>query len=99
MLVIFLAGFGVIGGQTAANAVAATSYPTEIRSTGVGWALGVGRVGSIVGPALAGVLLSMHVSLQNIFLLSAIPAAVGAVAAFGLGGRSEHADGAAYIAH
>ena len=91
LFVVFLAGVGVIGGQTAANAVAATSYPTEIRSTGVGWSLGVGRVGSIVGPALAGVLLSMHVSIRDIFFLSAIPAAVGAVAAFGLGGKTDTA--------
>jgi len=99
-LVVFLAGFGVIGGQTAANAVAAISYPTEIRSTGVGWCLGVGRVGSIVGPALAGVLLSMNVSTQNIFFLAAIPAAIGAIAAFGLGGRSERpASEAVALAH
>lgn len=78
---VFVAGFGVIGGQTAANALAAVSYPTEIRSTGVGWALGVGRVGSIVGPAVAGVLLTMEVSVRDIFLLSAIPALLAAVAA------------------
>ena len=83
--VVFLAGFGIIGGQTAANAVAATSYPTEIRSTGVGWALGVGRVGSIVGPLLAGVLTTMHVTPRDIFFLSAIPALIGALACFGLG--------------
>jgi len=102
MLVVFLAGFGVIGGQTAANAVAATSYPTEIRSTGVGWALGVGRVGSIVGPALAGVLLSINVSTRDIFFLSAIPALIGAAAAFGLGsgrGRGEEAPSAAAALH
>jgi AAHS family 4-hydroxybenzoate transporter-like MFS transporter len=99
-LVVFLAGFGVIGGQTAANAVAAISYPTEIRSTGVGWCLGVGRIGSIVGPALAGVLLSMNVSTRDIFLLSAIPAAIGALAALGLGGRSERpASEAVSLAH
>jgi len=94
MLVVFMAGFGVIGGQTAANAVAADSYPTEIRSTGVGWALGIGRIGSIVGPALAGVLLSMHVSTRNIFFLSAIPALIAAAAAFGLGSKKEDARGA-----
>jgi AAHS family 4-hydroxybenzoate transporter-like MFS transporter len=85
MLVVFGAGFGVLGGQTAANAVAAASYPTQIRSTGVGWALGMGRVGSIIGPALAGVLIARHVSLQNIFLLSAIPSLLAAIAALGLG--------------
>ncbi len=48
---IFAAGFCIVGGQTAANALAATFYPTSVRATGVGWALGIGRVGSIVGPA------------------------------------------------
>ncbi|HTI67078.1 MAG TPA: MFS transporter [Caulobacteraceae bacterium] len=98
MLVVFMAGFGVIGGQTAANAVAATSYPTEIRSTGVGWALGVGRVGSIVGPLLAGVLTTMHVAPRDIFFLTAVPALVAAVACFGLGG-GKGATKAAVVAH
>jgi MFS transporter, AAHS family, 4-hydroxybenzoate transporter len=84
MLVVFGAGFGVLGGQTAANAVAASIYPTSVRATGVGWALGLGRVGSIVGPALAGVLISRNVSLQNVFLLSAIPALGAALASAGL---------------
>ncbi len=48
-LAIFCAGFCIVGGQTASNALTATSYPTAIRSTGVGWALGIGRIGSIVG--------------------------------------------------
>src|SRR6202051_818218 len=46
---IFTAGFCMVGGQIAANALAATFYPTSIRATGVGWALGIGRVGSVVG--------------------------------------------------
>ena len=47
---IFAAGFCIVGGQIAANALAAAFYPTSVRATGVGWALGIGRVGSIVGP-------------------------------------------------
>ncbi len=85
MAIVFLAGFGVIGGQTSANAVAAESYPTEVRSTGVGWALGIGRVGSIVGPMVAGVLVGMNVTPTMIFYLSAIPAVIGALACIGLG--------------
>ncbi len=50
-------GFVVIGTQAGLNALAAKFYPTPIRSTGVGWPLGVGRVGSIVGPLVAGVML------------------------------------------
>ncbi|HTI67924.1 MAG TPA: MFS transporter [Caulobacteraceae bacterium] len=82
---VLCAGFGVIGGQTAANAVAADAYPTEIRATGIGWFLGVGRVGSIVGPSLAGFLLSAGVSNRDVFLMATIPALCAAAAAFGLG--------------
>jgi AAHS family 4-hydroxybenzoate transporter-like MFS transporter len=80
-----LAGAGIIGGQTAANALAAATYPTQIRSTGVGWALGIGRIGSIIGPLVAAALLMAHVSVRGIFLVSAIPAlvAAGAIAIFG----------------
>jgi AAHS family 4-hydroxybenzoate transporter-like MFS transporter len=85
MAVVFLAGFGIIGGQTSANAVAAESYPTEVRSTGVGWALGIGRVGSIVGPMVAGVLVGMNVTPTTIFYISAVPALIGALACIGLG--------------
>jgi AAHS family 4-hydroxybenzoate transporter-like MFS transporter len=84
MLVVFGAGLGVIGGQTAANATAAMVYDTSVRSTGVGCALGVGRIGSILGPLIAGLLLTAQVSIQNIFFLSAVPALIAAVAAFAL---------------
>ena len=83
-LVAFGAGFGVIGGQAAMNAIAATTYPTPARATGVGWALGVGRTGSIVGPLVGGVLMTAHMPIRNIFLLSAIPAAIAALALLGL---------------
>ena len=78
---VLLAGFGVLGGQSASNAVAATSYPTEMRSTGVGWYFGVGRIGSIVGPSLAGVLLAAGISNRNVFLMAVIPALCAAAAA------------------
>ena len=58
-MAIFAAGFCIVGGQIAANALAAGFYPTSVRASGVGWALGIGRVGSIVGPLVGGVLLTM----------------------------------------
>ncbi|HSS82529.1 MAG TPA: MFS transporter, partial [Reyranella sp.] len=51
------AGAALIGSQLGANAMAAGLYPARIRSTGVGWALGVGRLGGIAGPAIGGFLL------------------------------------------
>jgi len=55
-------------------------YPTVMRSTGVGWALGVGRVGAIVGPLIGGVMLGMAWTPRQIFLAGAIPAFISAVA-------------------
>jgi AAHS family 4-hydroxybenzoate transporter-like MFS transporter len=84
----FFAGAGIIGGQTGANALAASSYPTYIRSTGVGWALGIGRIGSIVGPVFGGIMLSMHLPLTTLFLAGAAPALIGSLA-FYLMGRTQ----------
>jgi AAHS family 4-hydroxybenzoate transporter-like MFS transporter len=79
---IFVAGFCIVGGQIAANALTATFYPTAIRSTGVGWALGVGRIGSIVGPLVGGLLLANQVGPQSLFAVAAIPALAAAAASF-----------------
>jgi MFS transporter, AAHS family, 4-hydroxybenzoate transporter len=82
---IFCAGFCIVGGQTASNALAATTYPTAMRSTGVGWALGIGRIGSIVGPLIGGVMISNHVDVEALFTTAAIPALCACLAAFALG--------------
>jgi MFS transporter, AAHS family, 4-hydroxybenzoate transporter len=73
MVAAALAGIGIICGQNTVNALAAAYYPTYIRATGVGWALGIGRIGAIVGPAVGGVMLALHLSGRTLFLLSAIP--------------------------
>ena len=94
---IFVAGFCIVGGQIAANALAAGFYPTSVRATGVGWALGIGRIGSIVGPLVGGILLSMKWSTAGVFLMAAAAALCAALAAFllsrlaGLGGSGENA--------
>jgi MFS transporter, AAHS family, 4-hydroxybenzoate transporter len=78
-LVVFLAGFGVVGGQTAINALAATYYPTDLRATGIGAGLGVGRIGAIVGPVVGGELMGLQWSTHRLFLVAAVPAMVSAV--------------------
>jgi MFS transporter, AAHS family, 4-hydroxybenzoate transporter len=85
LMITFFAGAGIIGGQTGANALAASFYPTYIRSTGVGWALGIGRIGSIFGPILGGVMLSLHLPLTTVFLVGAVPALIGSSAIFLMG--------------
>jgi AAHS family 4-hydroxybenzoate transporter-like MFS transporter len=73
-----VAGWCVVGGQPGLNALAATYYPTDMRSTGIGWGLGWGRAGAIVGPMIGGHLVALGTSAT--FLVFAIPAAISAVA-------------------
>ena len=85
MFLTFGAGFCVVGGQNSANAVAAIFYPTSMRSTGVGWSLGIGRVGAIIGPLIGGFLISLHWPNSSIFILGGIPLACAAIAVFTMG--------------
>jgi len=68
-----LAGVGVLGGQIGLNALAGTIYPTYMRAMGAGWALGIGRVGSLAGPILGGYLLSAGISRPTLLMLDSIP--------------------------
>jgi MFS transporter, AAHS family, 4-hydroxybenzoate transporter len=96
-MAIFAAGFCVVGGQIAANALAAAFYPTSVRATGVGWALGIGRIGSIIGPLVGGALLTAKWSTASVFGAAAAAALCAALAAFslsrlaGLGGSGKGA--------
>ena len=83
-VVVFVAGACVIGGQPTVNALSGTYYPTYLRSTGIGWGLGIGRIGAIVGPVLGGAFMALHWSTQSIFYVAAIPALITALAMFGL---------------
>lgn len=83
-VVVFLAGFGIPGSQAGLNAFAATYYPTDLRSTGVGSGLGIGRIGSIIGPLIGGMLLGRHWTARDLFLAAAIPALISAVVMFTL---------------
>ncbi len=82
MTVTFVLGFVVQGAQGGLSAVAATFYPISIRSTGIGWCLGVGRIGSIVGPMIGGLMLKLDWTPREILLAGAIPALCAAAAAF-----------------
>src|SRR5581483_5379552 len=88
MAVVFFAGLFLLGGQVGLNALAGTLYPTFIRSTGAGWALGVGRIGSILGPALGGVLIALKLPMPLLFVCAATPAACCAVTVYFLRHRS-----------
>ena len=82
LLLSFFVGFFLVGGQIGLNSIAGTMYPTDIRSTGVGWALGIGRIGSILGPVLGGILISRHVPIQTVFLYTSFVVFGCAIAIF-----------------
>jgi AAHS family 4-hydroxybenzoate transporter-like MFS transporter len=75
-VLVFIAGWCVVGGQPGLNALAATYYPTDLRSTGIGWSLGVGRLGAIVGPYVGGMLMARQWTTQQLFLAAAVPALI-----------------------
>jgi len=81
--VIFFSGMTIIGSQTGVNATCGKLYPARMRTSGLGWALGIGRLGGIAAPVLGGYLLSLGMAPPHIFL-SACGFAVIAAAATGL---------------
>ncbi|WP_159877290.1 MFS transporter [Aquitalea denitrificans] len=78
VLAILATGFCLSGAQTGLNAYAPGCYPTMARATGVSWMLGVGRLGSILGSSIGGVLLSLGWGFESIFLALAVPAVIAA---------------------
>jgi len=87
MLNILLIGFTVQGGFIGLFAAGARIYPTLIRNTGVGLAIGIARTGAIAGPYLAGLLVLYGFSMSGVFLVFALPVALTAVAVYLLPGR------------
>lgn len=85
MTLVTLAGFGIIGGQAGINALSGTLYPTFMRSTGTGWAFGMGRFGSIMGPVIGGYLIGLGLPLGTLFAAASAPIFVSAGALFCLG--------------
>jgi AAHS family 4-hydroxybenzoate transporter-like MFS transporter len=86
LLVTFFAGMTIIGSQTGLNATCGKLYPARMRTTGLGWALGIGRLGGIAAPILGGYLLSLGMPPTHIFLsacgFALIAAAATALLAF-----------------
>ena len=80
LLAICFIGFFMEGGFIGIYAAAAQVYPTLIRNTGVGWAIGAGRTGAILGPYIAGVLVASGMSMADSFRVFAAPLLVGAAA-------------------
>lgn len=79
-LLIFIAGAGTTGTQILLYASVAEFYSLSVRSTGLGWASGMGRVGAIVGPMLGGVLLAAQLPMALNFIAFAVPGIVSVLA-------------------
>lgn len=79
-VLVLAVGFCLSGAQTGLNGFAPGCYPTIARATGVSWMLGMGRLGSILGSSVGGVLLSMGWGFGGIFTALAVPAVLAGVA-------------------
>jgi MFS transporter, AAHS family, 4-hydroxybenzoate transporter len=80
LAVIFFSGLTSIGSQTGANATCGALYPARMRTSGIGWALGIGRLGGIAAAPLGGFLLARGLPPKEIFLSACLFAIVAAVA-------------------
>ena len=77
---IIIAGATTIGTQILLYANTAQFYPLTMRSTGLGWASGIGRTGAIAGPFLGGTLMAMALPLKMNFFAFAIPGVIATIA-------------------
>ncbi|WP_326518711.1 aromatic acid/H+ symport family MFS transporter [Acinetobacter sp. CAAS 2-6] len=79
-ILVFLAGAASIGSQMLLYSYVAQFYPLAVRSTGIGWASAIGRMGAIVGPILIGALLGMSLPAYVNFIAVGIPVLITAIA-------------------
>ncbi|MDB5456242.1 MAG: 4-hydroxybenzoate transporter [Caulobacter sp.] len=81
----FIAGGFSVGAQMCVVALCATFYKTSLRATGVGWLMGAGRIGAILGPILGGVLIARGMTATNLFLVAGGVSLLTAVGVFAMG--------------
>jgi MFS transporter, AAHS family, 4-hydroxybenzoate transporter len=80
LAVVFFSGMTIIGSQTGANAACGALYPARMRTSGIGWALGIGRMGGIAAAPLGGFLLARGLAPRHVFLTACLFAVIAAVA-------------------
>lgn len=73
LMVAFLIGLLLQGGYNGVWPLAASVYPPELRATGIGWAIGVGRGGAVLGPMLGGYLMAANAALPLLFAAYCVP--------------------------
>lgn len=82
MATAFLIGVLLQGGYNGVWPLAAGTYPANVRATGIGWAIGIGRSGAIVGPWIGGQLMAAKVPLPVLFASYCVPLLACAACAF-----------------
>ncbi|TCP43861.1 AAHS family benzoate transporter-like MFS transporter [Tamaricihabitans halophyticus] len=83
-LLVGIAGACTIGTTILVNAYTGNYYSAEMRATGLGWALGIGRLGAILGPLYGSFILSSGWGLEANFYAFAVPAVLGALCMLGI---------------
>ncbi|MEZ0603680.1 MFS transporter [Paraburkholderia sp. IW21] len=76
---LFAVGACLVGGQLTFPAIASRLFPADVRAAGIGWAMAIGRTGSIIGPLVGGILLSQHLPFDTLFIVAALLAVGGAL--------------------
>jgi AAHS family 4-hydroxybenzoate transporter-like MFS transporter len=92
------AGLFVVGGQAGANAFVGNYYPSNVRATGIGWALGIGRLGTIFGSVVIGKLLEAGATAHSLFEICAIPGLFAAIAIWFVARKSRSAGSVGVLA-
>jgi MFS family permease len=80
LAIVFISGLPTVGAQIVLYAYSATIYPASIRSTGLGWVVGSGRVGAIAGSLLGTALIALGLTIEGAYVVAAVPAIIGALA-------------------
>ncbi|QDQ84506.1 MFS transporter [Paraburkholderia megapolitana] len=76
---LFITGACLVGGQLTIPAIASRLFPTPVRAAGIGWTMAIGRMGSIIGPLVGGILLAQKLPLEQIFVIAALLAVCGSL--------------------
>jgi len=85
LIMLFLAGGTAMGTQFGLNTITSNSYDTNARSTGLGWALAVGRLGTILGPIAVGAALGFEIPLSMLFMVGMVPMLIAAAGVYWIG--------------
>jgi AAHS family 4-hydroxybenzoate transporter-like MFS transporter len=89
---LFIVGFFVLGGHVGLMGSMGLFYANANRATGVGWAISIGKLGSIIGPAIAGILIAANASIGTLFLVAAAPLLIAGAGVFALGRLQKASD-------